>query len=103
MKVSHKLVGSCLYISLSGELDESAADETRERIESLFGSVEMTRAVIDLSETAFMDSTGIGVLIGRYKRLQSRGIPASIANPTAAVDKILTLSGIYRLMPRIIH
>ena len=45
-----------------------------------------------------MDSTGIGVLIGRYKRLKPRGIPIYIQSPTPIVDRILGLSGMYEIM-----
>ena len=57
--------------------------------------------VMELSGLNFMDSTGIGVLLGRYKKLSNLGIPILIANPNKSVDKILTLSGIYKIMPKI--
>ena len=48
-----------------------------------------------------MDSTGIGMLIGRYKALKSMRIPLLISSPQNAVDKLLSLSGIYEIMPKI--
>ena len=48
-----------------------------------------------------MDSTGIGFLIGRYKRFQRFGVPVYLTNPTNSTDKILEMSGIYTLMPKV--
>lgn len=45
-----------------------------------------------------MDSTGIGVLIGRYKRLKAKGVPIFLQSPTPAVDRVLGISGIYDIM-----
>ena len=48
-----------------------------------------------------MDSTGIGVLIGRYKRLKNRNVSIYVKNPTPTVDKIFKMSGLYEIMPRV--
>ena len=49
----------------------------------------------------FMDSSGIGFLIGRYKKLRRYGMGMYLENPNAGADKILELSGVYSLMPKI--
>ena len=103
MKIQHKTVNSVLYVGMAGELDESAAAYTRDFLESLFEKNSVKKVVMDLSELSFMDSTGIGVLIGRFRILKSQGIPIMIANPSKVVDKILTLSGIYELMPKVVY
>ena len=48
-----------------------------------------------------MDSTGIGVLVGRYKKFCNKPVAFFIKEPNATVDKILRLSGIYSIMPKI--
>ncbi len=103
MKIQHKTINSVLYVSMTGELDESAAAYTRDFLELLFERNPVKKVVMDLSDVSFMDSTGIGVLIGRFRILKSRGIPIMIANPSKVVDKILSLSGIYELMPKIVY
>jgi len=99
--ILHKLSGKVLYISLSGELDESAATHVRNELDTIIVRNSFDRVVIDMSKLIFMDSTGIGVLIGRYKKLKAKDALIFIANPTAAVDKVLTLSGIYDIMPKV--
>lgn len=101
MKVENKLVGRTLYIGLSGELDEHTAEYTRTCFEDLIDAYDMSKVVVELSELNFMDSTGIGVMIGRFKKLKARGIPLYIANPSNTVDKIFSLTGLYDIMPKI--
>ena len=91
-----------LYIYLSGELDEYTARFVKAEIENAVAASENIKCVIfNFSKTTFMDSTGIGVLLGRYKKLQGKSVPAFIAKPEKSVDKVLTLSGIYKLMPKL--
>ena len=49
----------------------------------------------------FMDSTGIGVLLGRYKLLRSKQKESYIYNPSPVIEKIINMSGIYEIMPKI--
>lgn len=101
MNIQHTFCGGILRISLIGELDESHAAFVRSNLDSLFQTQSIREVVMDMSKLTFMDSTGIGVLIGRYKLLRDKGIKISIASPTRTVDKVLSLTGIYKIMPKI--
>lgn len=90
-----------LYINLSGEMDECSAQEARGRCDKLIeDNLGAKKIIINLSDVAFMDSTGIGFLIGRYKKASRLSIPLYIDKPNFAADKILNLSGIYSLIPK---
>ena len=66
MVVSGCVSGKVLYISLSGEMDECSAQSARAKCDKLIDdNLGVTKIIINLSEVAFMDSTGIGFLIGR--------------------------------------
>ncbi len=94
--------GDSLYIYLTGELDEHSVAAARAEADRLIdGSAGLSRAVFNLAGVKFMDSTGIGFLIGRYKRLRRYGMGMYLENPNSAADKILQLSGLYSLMPKI--
>ena len=54
-----------------------------------------------MSGLTFMDSTGIGVLIGRYKRLKARNIVLCVRNPSSAADRIFKMAGLYEIMPKV--
>lgn len=91
-----------LYISLNGEIDECSAASARERCDRLIeANANCKKIVINLADVAFMDSAGIGFLIGRYKKASRLSIPVYVEKPDLAADKILNLSGIYSLIPRI--
>ena len=90
-----------LYINLSGEMDECSAQDARAKCDKLIEeNLNARKIIINLSEVAFMDSTGIGFLIGRYKKASKLAMPMYIENPNFAADKILNLSGIYSLIPK---
>ncbi|MCH5162580.1 MAG: anti-sigma factor antagonist [Clostridiales bacterium] len=100
MRIEHQRKSDELRVKLLGELDESCSNYVRAAIDNLVDDGGIKRLVIDMSELSFMDSTGIGVLIGRYKRLKPRGIPILLLAPNPTVDRVLGLSGIYDIMPK---
>ncbi len=90
-----------LYISLSGEMDECASQAARVKCDKLIeDNLNVSKIIINLSDVAFMDSTGIGFLIGRYKKAAKLSIPMYVDKPNFAADKILNISGIYSLIPK---
>ena len=101
MVVKGYLNSNTLYLNLSGEMDECSSRDARARCDKLIDdNISAKRIVINLSDVAFMDSTGIGFLIGRYKKAARLNIPLYIQKPNFAADKILNLSGIYSLIPK---
>lgn len=103
MKINADCRDKVLYVELCGEIDEHSAATARRAADKLADdyAVASERAVFDLAKVSFMDSTGIGFLIGRYKKFRRYGIAVYLTNPTAATDKILSISGVYTLMPRV--
>ncbi|MBE7073738.1 MAG: STAS domain-containing protein [Clostridiales bacterium] len=102
MRIKSKISNQTLYVVLVGELDEHSASHTRITLDDIFAGGDFSQIIIDLSELEFMDSTGIGVLIGRYKKMRNRNIPIYICNPSKHVEKIFKMTGLYDLMPKII-
>ena len=100
MTIEHYKKADTLFVKLCGELDEHHSAYVRTTIDMLTDGEAIKRVYIDMSDLNFMDSTGVGVLIGRYKRLQPRGIPIFIQSPPPTVDKVLRLSGIYQIMTK---
>ena len=101
MDVKFKLINDVLYIMLIGELDDYSASYTRSVIDEALQENNFGSVVFELSHLEFMDSTGIGVLIGRYKNLKNKNKPIYISNPTQTVEKIFKMSGIFEIMPKI--
>ena len=102
MEVKNRIYNNTLYILLSGELDEHSANITRIKLDDILTECGFSQIIIDLSELEFMDSTGIGVLIGRYKKMKDKNIPIYICNPSHHAEKIFKMTGLYDIMPKII-
>lgn len=102
MQVKSRVHAGVLYVLLCGELDEHSASYTRITLDEIFDVPTIKKIVIDLSELEFMDSTGIGVLIGRYKRMKDKNVPIFIANPSSHAEKIFKMTGLYDIMPKIV-
>ena len=91
-----------LYIYLAGELDEHSVSSVRTEADRIIDeNAGRARVVFNLAGVKFMDSTGIGFLIGRYKKLKKYGMDMYLESPNTGADKILELSGIYKIMPKI--
>ncbi|MBR6737598.1 MAG: STAS domain-containing protein [Clostridia bacterium] len=102
MKIKYKLDKGTLYIYLIGELDECSAQTARDKIDGLFTEIiGISRVIFNLYGLTFMDSTGIGMLIGRYKKLKKMKVDTFIENPTTQVEKIIEVSGLYQIMPKV--
>ena len=80
-------------VHLAGELDLSVADELRDLLDGLIGAGR-ARIDIDLSETRFVDSRAIGVLIGAQKRAQVVGGRILVRKPQSTVRKAFDILGL---------
>ncbi len=102
MKIKFNVLPAGLYIYLEGEIDECTANVTKSKLDEIIDRHANVRSVVfNMRNLSFMDSTGIGILIGRYKKLKKMKIPVYIENPSFAADKVFTISGIYGLIPKI--
>ena len=96
--VTSTLDGGVLTIKISGEIDHHTAKSIRENADRDIFFHRVKNTVIDLSEVDFMDSSGIGVIVGRYKKLDALGGEVVIINICSQVDKILEISGIKKII-----
>ena len=78
--LQYKPVGESVTVVIAGELDHCAAPQIRHMLDDLIRDPGVTDMVLDLENLTFMDSSGIGVLLGRLRILQSRGGTLSVKN-----------------------
>lgn len=101
MDVKYKISCGVLTIYFSGELDEHTSSNARIILDRLFlDNSNVKRVIYDLSGITFMDSTGIGLLLGRYKKIKDFNIPVNITGASYSAEKVLQLAGIYSVMPK---
>lgn len=90
-----------LYLRLKNDLDHRAAQQLRPEVDSLLEDASIRRLVLDLKQLRFMDSSGIGFIIGRYKLLSRRGGSVAVVNADKRMDRIFEMAGLYQLVERL--
>lgn len=88
-----------LYIRVPAELDHHSADAICARADELIKTQDIREIVFDFSQTVFCDSSGIGMLMGRYKMMRALGGDVRAVRVGDRVAKILMLSGVMKIIP----
>lgn len=101
MEIKYKKNNDVLTFYIYGELDEYSSSKAKEMLDKvILDNALVKNCVFNLSGLSFMDSTGIGLLIGRYKKLRNLGVVSYISGANFSAEKILELSGLYSIMPK---
>lgn len=98
MKVRGKKVNNILLVSLEGELDHHTASDVRTYMDKQLEDPTIKNIVLDIKGLNFMDSSGIGVLIGRYKVISKRGGRLGVVHISSHIDRIFEVSGLYKII-----
>lgn len=89
---------NCVTLSLCGEIDHHSAFAVRREIDDMLCTLRPERLVIDLGEVEFMDSSGLGLIMGRYTVMQGLGGRTILRTPNERVLKMLKLAGIDKII-----
>ena len=92
-------VGEKMIIYIPREVDHCFADEIRDMVDRKLQLENIQYLEFDFKNTEFMDSSGIGLLMGRYKLMRAIGGRVSIVHTKERIRKILILSGIHKIIP----
>jgi len=90
--------GNTLVAALNGELDHHTADYIRQKLDAEMLKSTTKNVVLDFSKVTFMDSSGIGVIMGRYKNIQKLNGKMSLAGVNERIRRIFEMSGLLKLM-----
>ena len=99
MKNSVCTVGEKMIIYIPREVDHCFADEIRDMVDRKLQLENIQYLEFDFKNTEFMDSSGIGLLMGRYKLIRALGGSVRIVHAGERIQKILMLSGIHKIIP----
>lgn len=91
--------GERLLVGLDGELDHYCAQSVRRELDGMLRDPTVRQLILDFSGLTFMDSSGIGVILGRYRMLRERGGSVAVIHMNDHVSRIFHMSG----MDRVIH
>lgn len=86
-----------LILRLKGELDDVSVSDLRTRISNYIDSYKINHLVLNLGELTFLDSSGIGFIIGRYHQLRKRNGDITISNVNSKIDRIIYISGLAKI------
>lgn len=92
--------GQRIVVCLSGELDHHSAADVRAALDAVLCDVTVRELQLDMTGVTFMDSAGLGVVLGRYRTLASRGGRLIVSGVRTPIDRIFRMSGLYALVER---
>lgn len=87
-----------MIIYLSGEIDHHSASEIREGVDKLIISQRPKVFILDLAGVDFMDSSGLGLVLGRYKKTKEFGASMYLANVGERTSRILKMAGVDKII-----
>ncbi len=86
--------GQRLTAQLTGEIDHHTAREMREKIDAAVIRGEITTLQLDFGGVTFMDSSGIGLIMGRYRLMQGRGGQVEVVKASKRMKKLMEMAGL---------
>lgn len=96
----YEMKGDVLVIRLKADLDHHTAVSVREAADSLLARSHAKHILFDFTGVDFMDSSGIGVIMGRYRQVIFQGGRVGVTGVGANVDRIFRISGLYKIVER---
>ncbi len=90
-----------LIFKINEEIDECEVQKIRRKLDNEIERYMPKEVIFDFCNVSFMDSAGIGLLIGRYKLVNMLGGKVKIANINKSIKKIFEMSGILRIIPEV--
>lgn len=87
-----------LCIRLSGELDHHTAEELRSRVMDTLEINQVHHIILNLEHLTFMDSSGLGVILGRYKHVKSLGGEMVVCAISPVVKRLFEMSGLFKII-----
>jgi anti-sigma B factor antagonist len=87
---------NAIVVHVRGEVDVASAPSLRETFIEVLAAAPSTHLIVDLAAVEFIDSTGIGVIVGAHRRLNANGGRFSVVVATSAVRKTLQVTGLLR-------
>ncbi len=95
-----KKEGTYLVIDLEGEIDEHTCKQIKTSVDLEYDKTNTKNIVFNLKNISFLDSSGVGMILGRFKKVNDRGGQVYVTNVNEQVDRIFSMSGMYRVIEK---
>ena len=97
-QVSYEEKGDTLVVHIGGEIDHHSAVQVRTEIDERIIATSPAKVLLELSHVDFMDSSGLGLIMGRFALQKKRGGTLALLDPSQAVMKMIKLAGMERMV-----
>ena len=98
MSMEYQVQENCLTIFLPREMDHHNAESVKKSADAIIEKEHIKYVIFDFEQTDFMDSSGIGVIMGRYRTICLIGGEVWAVHTNSRIRKILTMSGVTKIM-----
>lgn len=98
MENMFEIAGTTLRIKMPEDVDHPVSDHVKKETDRIMDLTYIRTMIFDFADTEFMDSSGIGLIMGRYRTLGMRQGCVKAENVNPHIDKLLHLSGVHRYM-----
>jgi stage II sporulation protein AA (anti-sigma F factor antagonist) len=98
LRVDLEVIDHVLCVRLEGELDHHTADELRDRVNQALERKPVRHILLNLGGLEFMDSSGLGVILGRYKQITSQGGEMVVCSISPFVKRLFEMSGLFKII-----
>lgn len=99
MNITYKKEDKTLLMEITEEIDHHFAENIRREADNEITRYMPRKVIFDFGNVSFMDSAGIGMIIGRYKMMKMLGGSLEMTNVSKSVKKIFEMSGITKIIP----
>lgn len=99
MQISSRVVDGILVVRLQGELDHHGVEQIRNDIEAKLEEINYRALILCFADIQFMDSSGLGLILGRYRSVSSRGGKMALCEVTNPLQKLFDMSGLLKILP----
>ncbi|ALM28795.1 anti-sigma F factor antagonist [Bacillus altitudinis] len=96
--IDFQIKESVLCIRLTGELDHHSAETLRQKVTNYLETEDIRHIVLNLADLSFMDSSGLGVILGRYKEIKQLGGEMVVCAISPAVNRLFNMSGLFKII-----
>ncbi|MFT9847442.1 anti-sigma F factor antagonist [Aneurinibacillus sp. REN35] len=98
LRVDMETVHDVLIVRLEGELDHHTADMLRKEMEQRLAEGRIQHILLSMADLHFMDSSGLGVILGRYKQIAARGGDMVVCSINPVIYRLFELSGLFKIL-----
>lgn len=98
LQADMNIQGNVLIVRLNGELDHHSAESLKTKLEQKIVRGHFRHMILSLKGLSFMDSSGLGVILGRYKQISAKGGKMVVCDVSDAIYRLFEMSGLFKIL-----